>query len=383
MLSIDIGVGGRFHADRLADSLIESHNVHLWTSLPHSRFPALPSQRVHSILWPEVIYRAAKRLGFENHGDLAKIYSFSRQLAKQLTKSKGCDVFVGWSSFSLETLRLGKYRHTAVFRDSCHIRTQIELLEKEYEKFSLRLPNRKWVIEREEEEYERAGTVFVLSNFARQSFIERGFSPEKVRVIRLGADTSRFVIHHREKPVSPLKVVYFGSLSIRKGFHYLLDAVNALGPSQISLTAIGSIEGDFPKKKLTAVPFQHIPALPQAQLAASLGRFDVFVMPTLEDGFGQTLCQAMAAGLVPITTSACGAAEQIQAGINGIVVEPGSTSALIEALENFCRTPSKITQMRANLIGSRTSLGWGSYQKSLRAWAENLSDQGEQRERNI
>ncbi len=376
MLSIDIGVGGRYHADRLADSLSISHSVHLWTSLPRSRFRNVPRQRVHSILWPEILYRTAKILGLENQGDLIKISAFSKGLAKRLNRSGARDLFLGWSSFSLETLRLNRYRHTAVFRDSCHIRSQIELLEREYDKFALRFPNRNWVIEREEEEYERADTLFVLSNLARQSFIERGVSPEKVRVIRLGVDTSRFSLSERKPPALPLKVVYFGSLSIRKGFHYLLDAVSALGRDQIEFTAIGDIETEFPKKKLAQTPFRHIPALPQSKLAERLSEFDLFVMPTLEDGFGQTLCQAMAAGLVPITTSACGAAELVDPGIDGFIIAPGSAGSLIDALKGLCKSPSTLTEMRKNLLASRQNLSWGRYEDDLRAWTDSLSDQG-------
>lgn len=363
-LGIDIGVGGRFHADQLARAFLDrGHDVMLWSSYPASRFADVESERVQSLLWPEIAYRAMKKLGAENPGDLYKMRTFGRTLARRLEQSRRSDLFVGWSSFSLETLRLGHHRHRAIIRDSAHLRRQMEILDEAYARFGLIVPDRSQAMDREEEEYARAHTIFVLSEFARRSFLDRGVNAEKLRVLPLGVDTRVFQPLVRDGYSLPLRVVYFGSVSVRKGVTYLLDAVRGL--PEVHLTVIGPVEPALRPKLVGADNIEWKPALPQAVLAAILPEQDVFVLPTLEDGFGQTLVQAMACGLIPISTDRCGAAEILRDGFNGRVVPAGSANAIREALQSYASDPAALPGVRKKVLASLPKIGWENYGLAL------------------
>lgn len=373
MHTIDIGVGGRFHADQLASVLLEDrHDVHVWTSLPKGRFAALPEHRVHSFLGPELIYRAARKLHLENPGDQFKMRWFGAQMARSLAKQAPRDLFIGWSSFSLEVLRGKQFRHRAIVRDSSHIRSQISVLETEYRRLGIALPSRQGVIDREEAEYQLADTIFVLSDFAKRSFVQAGVNAGKIEILPLGANTALFHPISRDSIRLPLKVVYFGSVSVRKGLPYLLEAANHFDRSQIELTVIGPVE---PALRSLVARYPHVrwcSPLSHPELAKLLPQFDLFVLPTLEDGFGQTLIQAMACGLVPISTDRCGAAECIQEGVNGFVVPGADAGALAARFSDLLQDPAKILSMRQALNRKKADLGWAVYQARVREWLRKV-----------
>ncbi|MBY0371212.1 glycosyltransferase family 4 protein [bacterium] len=374
-LRIDIGVGGRFHADRLAGALLQSgHSVEIHTTYPISRFPKDLQAHVHSQIAPEVFFRLLSKLGAENSGDLVKMHWFGSALAKRLQKQPA-DLFIGWSSFSLETLRLGCHRHRAILRDSAHMRTQLDILNKEARFHGVRLPDRSAALEREEEEYALADTIFVLSEFARQTFLKQGISERKLAILPLGADTSVFKPIPRAPTKLPLKLVYFGSVSLRKGVSYLIEAVKAFKTDDVQLTIIGPVDPVLASWEKKYPQVQWKPPMDHAALARFLPTQDVFVLPTLEDGFGQTLPQAMACGLVPITTDHCGAAEILRPGETGFVVPAASTQALCEVIANAVIAPEQIWKMRECLLAECRNLGWERYSEVLALWVQSLGEQ--------
>lgn len=370
-LKIDIGVGGRFHADRLAQVFLDDkHDVRVVSTYPRSRFPQLAGARLVSQPLPEIAFRLLSKLGAENQGDLLKMHWFGHALAAKLRRDPG-QLFIGWSSFSLETLRAGLHPHRALLRDSTHYRTQMRILEAEARLHGETLPDRSLVLDREEEEYALADTIFVLSRFARKSFIDHGIAPEKLHILPLGADTSRFAPVARDPFALPLRLVYFGSVSLRKGIPYLLQAIDGLPASLVGLTVIGPVEPCLLPLQKRFSQVRWLPPMDHAALAAFLPTQDVFVLPTLEDGFGQTLPQAMACGLVPITTDRCGAAESLAPG-EGFIVEAANAQALRDAIQSAAGDLAALWRMRETILKSRSVLGWDRYRGVLREWLEQV-----------
>ena len=368
LAKIAIGVGGRFHSDWMLDSLLNAgYATTLFTSLPRNRFPQ-HRELIHSWLPPELFFRLGRIVGLENFGDQIKIKTFGRHLARCLRRENArspYDLLFGWSSYSLEVLRARSAKRQVLIRDSSHIQLQMSLLEAEYKKFALPFPNRQWVIDRELEEYELADHIIVLSEFAKQSFVDRGMSASKLSVLRLGVDTSRFTPFRQVTMTKPLRVVYFGTLTLRKGIPYLLEATRGFNPSELELSLIGPVEPEF---KVILAQYSHaklFPKLPQAELAKRIRDQHIFVFPTLEDGFGQTLIQAMASGLVPITTSHCGAGELIVEGNSGFVVEAGSAKALKECLEKLVQNPESLSRIRQQCIDTARRISWIAYRDQL------------------
>ena len=174
-LKIEIVVGGRFHANYMASALVKAgHQVELITSLPRSRFSDLSRSQVKSFILPEVLSRGFAKLGFENLGDVCKIRLFGARAAKYLQrKNSQIDVFIGWSSFSKESLEVVRAKKKVIVRGSAHIRFQDRLLREEYARLGLRYPDRSSVVARELVEYEKADHIILLSQFSKRHFCGR------------------------------------------------------------------------------------------------------------------------------------------------------------------------------------------------------------------
>ncbi|MBI4403741.1 MAG: glycosyltransferase family 4 protein [Deltaproteobacteria bacterium] len=365
-MHIQIGVGGRFHADRMAATFLGAgHRVELFTTFPSSRFPIIPKEVIHSFTLPEVVFRLAQVMGSEHWGDQIKLSWFGKKMAQSIARAQSADLFIGWSSFSLETLRTRQAGRHVVVRDSAHIAYQYDLLKEEYRKFGRTFPDRQFCLERELEEYDRADSIVVLSDFAKKTFVEKGISASKVDVLRLGADTSVFHPSADRLAQLPLKAVYFGQLSIKKGIHYLLEATRDL--KHLELTLVGSVDPDFrPLLQKYSHAQIHKP-MAHPQLASFIREFDLFVFPTLEDGFGQTLIQAMASGLVSVVTDNCGAAERMEDA--GVIVPIRDAFALRTALQKFIENPQLLPAMKHKAVALARRYSWATYSADVLAWA--------------
>lgn len=370
---VDIGVGGRFHADHLTRALLDAgYDAHLWSSLPAGSLGDLPRDRTHSFPTSEVLYRGLKSLGAERLGEWGKMVLFGRRLNRAL-RGRQSDTFIGWSCFALETLRAARHQHKVLIRDSSHITTQIQILDNEYARLGKRFGSRRHTIARETEEYQLADRIIVLSEFARRSFLEHGVPEEKLRILRLGVDTARFspgkFREAESRARDPLKVVYFGAISVRKGVHYLLDAVSSFVPRNVQLTLIGAADPILAARLRGYPQVRHFGPRPQASLALFLQDADVFVMPTVEDGFGQTVIQAMASGLVPIATDRCGAAEVIEEGVSGFRVAAADSEAIRERLSWLLDHRDRLPSLREAAIANARRQTWSAYAANVTALA--------------
>jgi starch synthase len=375
-MKIDIGVGGRFWSDRLAEVLrADGNDVRLYSTLPRSRFPTLPVARVHSFVFPEIVFRLAGKLGFSDWGDLFKIEHFGRELAAALAQGEPADLFIGWSSFSLETIRHRNSQNltSILVRDSCHITHQTEALKREYAKWGGTLPDRGRCVVRELEEYALATRVWVPSPLARRTFIEQGADPFRVDVVELGADLSVFRPAAKLAPAKPLRVVYFGSLSIRKGIPYLLEATKKFAKSDLELLLIGSVEPACAAILAKHTHFTHLPAQRQEKLSDIISAYHVAVLPSIEDGFGLVVPQAMAAGLIPVVSRGCGAVELIRDGQNGFSVPVADSRSLTGTFEKILGlSEADRTMIRDAAMATAQKTTWKRHERSIRSLVGGL-----------
>ncbi len=369
-LQIDIGVGGRFHADRMATAFVEGgHDVNLFTSYPKSRFPNLDKRSVHSLMVPEILYRLSKRFGYERVGEQLKMVGMGGWLASRARiRQKESDYCFIWSSFAKETFETLQRTHKVVVRDSTHIIHQCDILANEYGTLNIDYAPDILCVNRELAEYRLADSILVLSQFAKKTFLSRGIPEEKIRVGSLGVDTHLFRPRAEEKQALPLNVVYFGTISVRKGVHYLLEAMKKVSSRQVRLTLIGPVEENF-KPILARYPdVKWLPPMPHSQLAPSVAQFDVYAFPSLEDGFPNTLVQAMASGLIPITTNECGPAELITDGEDGCLIPSRSSEAIAEKLMWLAASTERVIEMKRRVKSLGTTQTWGKYAAELNHW---------------
>lgn len=368
-LKIDICVGGRFHSDRMAKALINGgHDVRLLTCLPKSRCPLVPAANIRSFLMPEILYRVGRRLGMLALAEDYKMQSFADAAAGYLKGNpEDRDVFIGWSSFSKEAIEASRARKKIIIRDSTHIEYQYEVVRREYHRLGLPFIERPACVARELAEYAMADQIIVLSRFAKKTMVDRGISEEKVSIVRLGVDRTVFKPRELFEPKRPLKAVFFGAVSVRKGVAHMLEATKHFSPRELQLFVIGPVEKGLEAvlRRYTHATF--LPAMPQVELAEAVREMDLFLFPSLEDGFAFTVAQAMASGLVPVMTEVCGTADLLEDGKSCFLVKPADPEGMAERIQYFVEDPRRLIPMRKAVLEAAGNLGWGSYGKAVNA----------------
>jgi glycosyltransferase involved in cell wall biosynthesis len=183
------------------------------------------------------------------------------------------------------------------------------------------------MVERVEEEYSLATRIRVSSSYSKKVMVLAGVPAHKIEIIPQCLDLKRFMRPAGQgfpKPAGKLRVCFVGSLDLRKGFVYLLRAIRKVGADKISLRIAGNT-GDPWCRRLFAreskgldvelMPGDPVPVYHWAELS---------IAPSLEDGFGFVILEAMASGVPVIASDQCGGAEWIAHDATGWIVPFGN-----------------------------------------------------------
>jgi glycosyltransferase involved in cell wall biosynthesis len=243
-----------------------------------------------------------------------------------------------FTQIARESLVLARSRGASTFLDNPngHIRDFRERLCSESERWTgwpfLGHPSES-MVRRVEHEYRLADRIRVSSHWAKRRMVDRGVDATKIVVVPPIVDVNKFTPGERGSANGPLRLVFVGSISLGKGFQYLLRAIARLGARHFQLEMVGATGDPWCRRLLERLTIGlnvvHAPGDP----VSAYQRGELFVLPTLHDGFGLVVGEAMACGLPVMTTDSCGAAEWIVPGDSGWVLPAGDEEALVTALE--------------------------------------------------
>lgn len=220
-----------------------------------------------------------------------------------------------------------------------------------------------WVEPRLDAECALADRILVGSTFARDSFVAEGFPAEKLLVVPYGAAIEKFQpANDFTRKADDFRLLFVGQLAQRKGLSYLLRAYEAFHGPGTRLTLIGGFYGDDSALAPYRNLFEHIPHLPQMDLIDHYRRADVFVFPTLIEGLGLVVLEAMACGL-PVITTPNGPGDIVRDGIDGFVVPIRDPDAIVEKLEYLRAHPEHRREMGINARQRALEFSWAAYQR--------------------
>jgi glycosyltransferase involved in cell wall biosynthesis len=277
-----------------------------------------------------------------------------------------CDAFIAISGAGLTTGPLVQSRGGKFIcdRGSTHQRFQEQILAGEHQHWGIpyHFPG-PHIVRREEAIYALADAITVGSNVARRSFLAMGVPAEKVHVIPYGVRLDKFTPTDPPPPDS-FEVLFAGQISLRKGIPYLLEAFARLRHPRKHLTLVGSLQDDL-RPLLATLPTENVTFtgnIPQPQLAHRMSASHVLVLPSIEEGFGMVMAQAMACGCPVIASSATGAEHLFADNQAGFIVEPRDPIALALRLQQLADDPALRAQMSAAAIARVHHLGgWDHY----------------------
>ena len=202
------------------------------------------------------------------------------------------------------------------------------------------------MIERVEQEYGLAGRIRLSSEWSRSSMLEYGVSGANLTVLDQPMDLVRFVAPEAGRPsAGAMRVCFVGSLDLRKGFVYLLQAIRLIGARHIALDIVGAT-GDRCSKALLDRESRELEMnCAPGDPAAVYQRAELAVIPSLEDGLPFVAGEAMASGLPIIISSSCGSADWVETESTGWVVPSASAESLASALDIALGKRAKLAAM--------------------------------------
>ncbi len=213
---------------------------------------------------------------------------------------------------------------------------------------------------RKDEELALASRVIVPSRFVAETLKEYPGVLPPVSVIPYGCPPPIAPDARRWYAGGPLKVLFVGGLSQRKGLTYLLDAVAALGDA-VSVTVIGSGAG----KELIGTQHRWLGSVSHSVVLDEMRNHDIFVFPTLFEGYSLAVAEALSQGLPVITTPNSGAADIITDGGQGWIVPIRDSASIAQRLQLLIDTPESVAKMGKAALQLAASWTWGHYRSQL------------------
>ncbi len=367
-------VFGVFHHFELARQLEQrGHLDRIYSTWPWARLKreGLPREKVATFPWvhgPEMLLR---RYGADPAWLLdAMGYSnallFDRWTNRAVERAPVPDVLVAISGSSLATGRSvqGRGGRFVCDRGSTHQRFQDRIVSEEYRQWGVtEAASDPRDTRREMAIYDLADAITVPSSFAAASFVEEGVPREKVHVIPYGVRLENFS-RVGEPPSDRFEVLFVGSVGLRKGIPYLLQAFGHLRCGAKRLRVVGSVSPEM-HGVLERLPREHVEflgAVPQDRMPTLMSTSHVMVLPSIEEGLALVQGQALACGCPVIATTNTGAEDLFADRVEGFILPVRRTDLLREAMQQLSDDPELQQRMSEAALRRVEALGgWDSY----------------------
>ncbi len=372
---ISISCSGKFHAFALAEQMERKGLLDtFFTSYAYQRnsFAShfvkridkenIPAPKIQTNIPLAVLMKLRPAVSFKWNE------RFDKWVAAHLEKSSS-KVFIGWSGMCLHSLRVAKAKgmKTIVERGSSHICYQDAILKEEYKKFGIDFSISPFTIDKELKEYEAADYISIPSFFVKRSFLQMGVRETKLLMNPYGA--AGFFTYQEKRPVlraDKFRLVYLGTLSIRKGLIYLFEALQLLSipEDEIDVWFIGNPEPDFVAfmEKYKKNNWKFLGHINHYELEPLLATCDAGVQPSLEEGLSMVIPQMMSCGIPVIITPNTGGENIVQDGINGFVVPIRDPQAIADKITVLFSNPDTLQQMRKAAAATiQNGFTWNDY----------------------
>ncbi len=210
-----------------------------------------------------------------------------------------------------------------------------------------------------------ADCIYVASSFAKASLeLYPGTLPSIV-VIPYGFPAVNDSREWERVEGRKVRALFVGGLTQHKGISYLFESVRGLEDC-LELTVVGRGDLDGCEALREALRGVHyIPTLPHSEVLELMSRSDLFIFPSLHEGFGLVVTESMSQGTPVITTERTCGADLITHGVDGWLVEAGSASSLRSMLDHILAHPADLERVGRAARARATQRPWSLYEEEL------------------
>ena len=219
-----------------------------------------------------------------------------------------------------------------------------------------------------------ASHYLAASSFTRNSLVSNGIAKDRIGVVPYGVDLKRFCPDpgKSSKPEAKLRLLFVGRINQRKGIKYLIEALRHLPMSQIEVMICGRVVDDLEIFKPIQSHVEIRPNISAQDLVRAYQSADLFVFPSIAEGFGQVLLESLACGLPILSTTHTAAPDLIEDGVEGFIVEPRRSDLLAARIEWALKHRVQLAEMGSRARQRAERFTWQRFRTASAQFVETF-----------
>lgn len=348
----------------------------------------IPSSKLRRHPWKEVSRLIARGCGLRSLVEHEKgrlsidsvfrdlDYSVSRQLGKHST-TRG---IVAGEDGALEIFRAAKKLNISCIYELpiAYFETAQRLAQEETQ----RLPA--WAatfqgrrdsplkLERKRVELSTANLILCPSSFVAESLPPLKEN-QRFAIVPYGCEAPIDSSQRTARPSnSPLKVLFVGSLTQRKGLADLFDAIRFIGSQYVELHLLGSPVVDQEFYRRVGPDFIYHAPCSKSEVIQTMLDCDILVLPSIIEGRALVQLEALSCGMPIIVTRNAGGDDLIDSGETGFIVPIRSPEAIASKIDWFLHNRDQLPAMRLACLRKASIVNWSGYKSQIRATIGSL-----------
>lgn len=213
-------------------------------------------------------------------------------------------------------------------------------------------------------EIENADYFFVASEFSKKSLMYSNINTDKIFICRYGIDIENQIVtkRHTEK----IKIGFIGDVSQKKGFIDFIHIAERLGTDKYEFVVIGKYLEDDVLYKKTKEMLNYKGYLTHDEVLKVCEDMDILIFPSLSDGFGLSVIEAMSKKVLPFVSTNAGVADIIKDAYNGFLFNTSDIEKIISQCEFLQEHRMALSNMQNEAYESVSNLHWEDYDEALK-----------------
>ncbi len=218
---------------------------------------------------------------------------------------------------------------------------------------------------RKDAEIGLADRIVVASSFTRWTLSSYPGTIAPIDVVPYGFPEVNTARIYKPFEGRRVKLLFVGGMSQGKGLSYLFQALEGL-EDKIDVTMVGRGNIDIcPALKSALRRVHYIPSLPHEEVLQLMAEHDVLAFPSLAEGFGLVVTEAMSQGTPVIATDRTCGPDVITHGKDGWIVKAGEAEAIRQLLLEFIENPQQLQVAGREAMRTAAARPWSVYEAEL------------------
>lgn len=219
-------------------------------------------------------------------------------------------------------------------------------------------------------EIENADAFLVASEFTKNSLLYSNIKEKNIYICRYGIDIKDNMI--KKKYSEKIRIIFIGDVTQKKGVIDYVNIAKKIGNEKFTFTILGRYYKEDPIyiKNCEFINFRGY--VTHNEVLTICENMDIIIFPSLADGFGLSVIEAMSKRVLPIVSKNAGVSDIINNGKNGYIFEPEEIYTVVEICNSFKGNREKLKIMQNMAFDSVTKITWSNYDREIKSAIKSI-----------